>query len=263
MLKLSEKIKKIPGEFALNQKLKSSLISQVFLCTFNNTNAVIRLDLPSASLLAIDRGTEAMLLESIQHLELAPKILYQDAAEGILIWEFIKGNELLLNAHNQESCLQLLGSALNAIHGSSIPNNCIDIFSESLHLYKNLLEYSSHQPLLQKTLSLYNELSADDITYVLSHNDLHKRNILWNKQCYFLDWEYAGLNHPCFDIASLVKTYKLNKNEFHALLIGYCGNKDFFDFKKINQWIVFSDLLDEVWEISINSLFENTFNKAN
>ena len=58
MLKLAERINTIPGKFTLQDSLKSSSISQVFLCTLNNTKAVIRFDLPSASLLAIDRRNE-------------------------------------------------------------------------------------------------------------------------------------------------------------------------------------------------------------
>lgn len=263
MLELAERINTIPGEFTLQESLKSSPISQVFLCTYNNAKAVIRFDLPSASLLAIDRKNEFILLQSIQYLAIAPRILYQDAVQGLMIWEFVEGNQFALNSSNQESSLQSLGSTLRVIHGTSIPKQSKDIFAESLNLYKNLLENSSHKFLLQKTLSLYDELTADGINYVLSHNDLNKGNILWNQRCYFLDWEYAGFNHPCFDIASLTRTYRLNKNEFDELLIGYSGNKDLFNFHKINQWVVFSELLDEIWEKAVSLLTKNTLNKAN
>jgi len=263
MLKLTERIKTIPGKFTLQESLKSSPISQVFLCTLNNTKAVVRFDLPSASLLAIDRRNEWILLKSIQDLRIAPRTLYQDTLQGLMIWEFIEGDQFLLNSANQESSLQSLGSTLSMIHGTSTPKESKDIFSESLHLYKNLLEDSSHKSLLQKTLSLYDELTADGINYVLSHNDLNKGNILWNQRCYFLDWEYAGLNHPGFDIASLVRTYRLNKNEFHELLSGYSMDNNCFNFDQITQWVVFSELLDEVWEKSVSLLAKNTFNKAN
>ena len=54
-------------------------------------------------------------------------------------------------------------------------------------------------------MTLYQELEEDGTQKVFSHNDLTSKKFLWNNQYYFLDWEYAGLNHPCFDIASLVR----------------------------------------------------------
>ena len=38
--------------------------------------------------------------------------------------------------------------------------------------------------------------------YVLSHNDLNVKNILWHKnKVIFLDWEYAAVNDCYFDLA--------------------------------------------------------------
>ena len=88
----------------------------------------------------------------------------------------------------------------------------------------------------------------------MSHNDLHKKNILWNDAFYFLDWEYAGINHPCFDIASLVKNFQLSEKEVHELSIGYSLNAKLFNQEKLNQWIEFIGYLDEVWELSISKV---------
>jgi thiamine kinase-like enzyme len=249
---LTDRLKSIPGNIILNKNLASSPISQVFSCTFNNIKSVIRLDRPCASLLAIDRENEFTLLKHIQHLGLAPKILFHNSKKGILIWEYFEGEEFSLTEKTQVSQLRELGGALGRIHESTIFKGSLDIFSASIHLYQNLLENSPHTALIEQTLSLYHEISQDGINHVLSHNDLNKKNLLWNSQFLFLDWEYAGINHPCFDLASLVKSQNLNEDNLCELLIGYCGIKNYFDFKVVKQWILFSDLLDEVWEISVN-----------
>jgi len=254
---LAERINLIPGEFILREKLASSPISQIFLCTLNNIKAVIRFDLPCASLLAIDRENEAMLLNQIKHLGLAPNVLFHDSLKGIFIWEFLEGEQFILTPETQASYIRLLGSSLAQIHESIISINSIDIFSASINLYKRLLENSPHQALIKKTLSLYNEISHDGMSFVLSHNDLNAKNILWNDQFLFLDWEYAGLNHPYFDIASIFKAQRFKEDQLCEFLIGYCGKADCFHLKTLKQWILFSDLLDEVWEISVNLLFQD------
>ena len=68
---LLKRIESIPGKCILGRELSSSLISQVYLCRFNNIKAVIRLDSPPASKLAIDRENEVNLLTvSYTHLTL-------------------------------------------------------------------------------------------------------------------------------------------------------------------------------------------------
>ena len=65
MESLLKRIEAIPGKCILESQLSTSLISQVYLCRFNDTKAVIRFDSPLASKLAIDRENEANLLKNI------------------------------------------------------------------------------------------------------------------------------------------------------------------------------------------------------
>ena len=90
-----EKIKSIPGRYILKHELSSSSISTIYLGVLNDVKAVIRIDLSPASKLAVDRQHEVNLLKDISHLDLAPKVLYSDTAAGILIWEYISGEQPL------------------------------------------------------------------------------------------------------------------------------------------------------------------------
>ena len=90
-MSLAKRIASIPGEFVLGHELSKSVISEVFLCRFNNLNAVIKLDSLCAARLAVDRQNEFMLLKHIQHLDIAPKALYSDSSNGISIWEYVQG----------------------------------------------------------------------------------------------------------------------------------------------------------------------------
>ncbi|MFL2718023.1 MAG: phosphotransferase [Gammaproteobacteria bacterium] len=257
----SEKIKSIPGEFALDQNLTSGAIAQVFLCTFNAAKAVIRIDCPSASLLSIDRDKEVKILNTLKNLKLAPKVLYQDESAGILIWKFIPGIKPSFNTNNKDHCLKLLGRELSLIHRTSIPDDCSDIFSNSMELYGNLLQDTVYEPLYKKASSLFKELYFDETPKVLSHNDLNQDNLLWKNKFYFLDWEYASLNHPCFDLASLVNTYKLVPSQIHDLSIGYGGDQELFVMDRLKDWIEFIHYLDVIWKISVDVISEQLPNE--
>lgn len=254
MLSLAKRIASIPGEFSLGHRLSKSALSEVFLCSFNKLDAVIRLDFLCAGRLAIDRENEFALLKSIQYLDLAPKALYVDPSNGILIWEYVLGAEIIFDSADTKQSIGSLGKCLRTIHSIDIPENSTDIFSNSMSLYHELLRDTADAYLFKKASNLYNELLNDDVSKVLSHNDLHKKNILWNDAFYFLDWEYAGMNHPCFDIASLVRSFQLSKKEVHELSIGYSFNTKLFNQEKIKKWIEFIEYLDEVWKLSISKI---------
>jgi thiamine kinase-like enzyme len=207
-------------------------------------------------MLSIDRSSEVKILNRVKHLELAPEVLYQNKSNGILIWEFIPGEHPLFNPDKKDYCLQSLGRELSLIHNTPIPSNCSDVFSNAMDLYGNLLKKTSYELMYKKGVSLFKDLCCDDRKKVLSHNDLNPGNLLWNKKFYFLDWEYAGLNHPCFDIASLVNAYKLDPAQVHELSIGYGGDQELFVIERLNDWIEFIHSLNEIWKISVNVILE-------
>ena len=253
-----EKIKSIPGTCILERELSSSSISNIYLGALNNVKAVIRVDLLVASRLAIDRQHEVNLLMDISHLDLAPKVLYSDIGEGILIWEYIVGAQPLLTGKQfNTNALYQLGNYLYSLHSHPIPKNFVDIFSNSMVLYQSLMDSPSEKFLFNKASNLYNELLQDGTNKVLSHNDLHRANLLWNQKYYFLDWEYSGVNHPCFDIASLVKSFKLNRSQINEMSHGYKFSSNLFHIAKLNQWIEFIEYLEEIWKISVAKISES------
>ena len=258
MQSVLERIKSIPGRFILKEELSSNLITKIYLCSFNDTQSVIRFDLPVASKLAINRQHEVNILDSIKHLDLAPKILYSDTNAGILIWKYISGSEPnFIKETSKPNSLFDLGASLALLHSSPIPKNSIDIFSNSMLLYENLLQSSSEKLVFKRAMALYKELEKDGARKVFSHNDLHQKNLLWNKKYYFLDWEYSGPNHPCFDIASLVKSFELNPHQINELSLGYKTNKNFFHPKALNPWVEFVACLEEIWKIAVIKISTN------
>jgi len=254
-----DKIKLVPGSCILRDELSSSSISKIYLCDFNEMKAVIRFDHAIASKLAIDRQNEINMLQGITHLDLAPEVLYSDIKAGIMIWKYISGIEPYFVEDNEKPyTLYDLGACLYSLHSFPIPEHSIDIFSNSMALYQGLIDNPSDKLMFNKALSLYNELNKDGASKVLSHNDLHRSNLLWNQKYYFLDWEYSGLNHPCFDIASLVKSFQFNQSQITEFSLGYKGNNGLFSIDILKQWIEFIDYLEEIWRLSVTKILETS-----
>ena len=257
---IQKKINKISGDIELYDEIKSGPISKIYSCNFNNSNSIIRFDLPLASKLKLDRKKEITILKKISSLNLSPHILYKNYHEGILIWEYIPGVELSIS-NNQDFILQDLGQVLKKIHQIKLPKKLIKNFNESLFSYKELLHDLLEEKLIRKGFTLYSEICNQDDPCVFSHNDLNRTNLLFSNKIYFLDWEYASFNSPYFDIASLIASFNLNKEETNILLKGYSGNSFTINLEKLKKWVIFTYYLDYLWRKSIVKL-DNSYYKS-
>ena len=172
--------------------------------------------------MAIDRKNEAIVLNNIFDLGISPSLIYFDPSAGIMIWKYIAGTKPVFDQEKSNTFSLIdLGRTLACIHNSPIPANSKNIFKDSMNLYKSLLEESQNEMFFRTAFDLYNELVDDGVKMVFSHNDLHSGNLIWNSKYYFLDWEFSSSNHPCFDIASLVRSFNLNENQIRFLSKGY------------------------------------------
>ena len=254
MLNIQKKLNSVSENIELKDEIKSGPLSKIFLCNFNNIKSIIRFDLSLVSKLKIDRSNEINILKEISYLNIAPNILYTNLNKGILIWEYIPGAELSINKKNQDIVLNDLGRVLKKIHQIKLPKKIKKEFNQSISFYKNLLSNSLDQKIINKGLRLYDEILDDNLPNVFSHNDLNKSNLLINNKIHFLDWEYASMNHPYFDIASLVVALSLNSEGINNLWQVYSGDSSLVDQNKLNRWINFTYYLDYLWRRSIVEL---------
>ena len=253
MINLQNKINKISGNFKLENEIKSGPISKIFSCEFNNIKSIVRFDLPLASKLNLNRMKEIMILNEISFLNQSPKILFENITEGILIWEYIPGEQLNFS-QKDEQLLTDLSRSLKKIHKIKLSKSLVTNFNESIIFYKTLLVNSPNQKLINKSLKLFEEINDEDSQHVFSHNDLNITNLLLGNNIYFLDWEYASMNSPYFDIASLVASFNLDHSEINILVEGYSDNFIAINKEKLKKWVSFTYYLDYLWRISIVKL---------
>jgi thiamine kinase-like enzyme len=61
---------------------------------------------------------------------------------------------------------------------------------------------------------------------VFCHNDLVRRNFLDGGTVRILDWEYAGMNTPFFDLAIVSENHQFTEEQEQMLLSSYFGSVD-------------------------------------
>ena len=251
MEQLKKIISNIPHEVKIICPLKKGLISEIYLCNFNNIKSVIRLDLEIPDWLKIQRNSEIRILDLKNNDKSEKNILYHDLEKGILIRRFIEGNKFNLNKINSDQQLELLGRAIKEIHKTNYEKDAVNNFSNSINRYKEILKYKIQKdPILEIGFEIYQDLNHESYPKVFSHNDLTQENIIWDHEYVFIDWEYAGLNNPLFDIASIISSYSLNDQQIDSLCRGY-GKKSEVDMEILRKWVKFTYFCDYIWRICL------------
>jgi thiamine kinase-like enzyme len=122
-------------------------------------------------------------------------------------------------------------------------------FLDSIEHYKNIVKDNKS---LADINNLISKLFNSDTQLTLCHNDLTKPNILVGDTISFIDWEYASLNDPHYDIATVFQAYNLNANQRDAFLIGY--NSVNVDLARVNEFIALTKFTERLWDRAINTL---------
>lgn len=251
MLKIEKKIASIDGKIEIISPLKIDLISQIFLCNFNDIKSVIRLDIDLPNWLRNQRASESQILNFLKTKNQNQNILYQDSDEGILIREFHEGNEISnLNLRREENLISL-GKEIRKIHEIKINHNVINDFENVIESYRDILKNKiKNDWYLIKGFEIFDSLSYENELKIFSHNDLSPGNILWNKKYFFIDWEYSSMNSQYFDLATIISSYGLDDGEIALLCDGYDKNSQ-LDMYKLKKWAKFTHFLDYIWRICL------------
>lgn len=251
MLKIEKKIASIDGKIEIISPLKIDLISQIFLCNFNDIKSVIRLDIDLPNWLRNQRASESQILNFLKTKNQNQNILYQDFDEGILIREFHEGNEISnLNLRREENLISL-GKEIRKIHEIKINHNVINDFENVIESYRDILKNKiKNDWYLIKGFEIFDSLSYENELKIFSHNDLSPGNILWNKKYFFIDWEYSSMNSQYFDLATIISSYGLDDGQITLLCDGYNKNPQ-LDMYKLKKWAKFNHFLDYIWRICL------------
>lgn len=142
-----------------------------------------------------------------------------------------------------QNCLLILAK-IEKLHAASHSFIKIEKFLPKPFLARFLNDTTLEKALLKPYLSYANiSLSRK---WVLSHNDLNAGNILYNltnKDIYLCDWDFAMLNDPLFDVASLISENDLNLSSLNQIFNSINPSSH----QRLAQWINYQNLLWASW----------------
>jgi len=251
MSKIEKQIASIDKKIEIISPLKIDLISQTFLCNFNDIKSVIRVDDDLPNWLKKRRVSEWQILKFLETEIRNQNILYHDFDNGILIREFSEGKKISNSEIKKKESLVSLGKEIKKVHDINIENTQVNNFKIAIENYRDILKNKiKNDWYINHGFKIFDSITYRNESLIFSHNDLNSENVLWNKKYFFIDWEYASANSPYFDLASIVSSYNLNDKEIGYLLNGY--EKDFqLEAEKLEIWTKFIYFLDYIWRVCL------------
>lgn len=178
-----------------------------------------------------DREAE-FFIQNLAHKQgIAGKAFYLDEEKELMFCEYVEGEHYY--KLNQQT-LKKLALVLQKLHKIKL--------QQRPTTFKSSFKYKD-----KKVYEAYSVLNRFKPDYVLAHNDLHPKNILFGEKIQLIDWEYAGVSDRYFDLAAIILEFKLNAKDEKSFLRAYFPARKVPNYKKLEAYKTIYKTLWTVW----------------
>ena len=84
---------------------------------------------------------------------------------------------------------------------------------------------------------------------------VHPENVLFNDRIQFIDWEYASLNLPYFDLAYAIEHFQMNKSEIVYFISEYSESIQDIHLDTINKYRKLSKYVTLIWLLILDKYY--------
>ena len=201
----------IPGmaDATLGKLLADGPTNTTWLVTQAGERHVLRLDKPAAVGLGLDRAGEQAVCAAVAAVGLGPRYTWFDTAAGVCLRPFVDGASLAADDLRDRRTLVGLGAALRRLHALPAVGRPFDPLAAARRYADQL--GTPHAAGLARRAEGILTAAPPHPSAVLCHNDLVAENIIRvpGPGLVLIDWEYAGMGDPYFDLAVVIRHHGL------------------------------------------------------
>lgn len=205
----------------------------------------------------INRRNEEISTKLAFKLDIDTKLLYFDK-NGIKITRYID-DAMTMSAESlrEEENIALAAKIFKKLHScdvdTGVPFEVFDMATgyENIIMEHNIPLYDDYKSIKQFVFEIKNMIDAKEaVKFAPCHNDpLCENRVRSNERMYLIDWEYAGMNDPMWDLADLSIEAAYEEDEDEILLKEYFGT-DVISEKVRERFIankIYIDFLYSLW----------------
>ncbi|MEP0073937.1 MAG: choline kinase family protein [Marinomonas sp.] len=246
---------------------------------------VLRIPCIDCDAFFVNRKAEISALKQAASMRLSPGVVWTND-EGGIVCEFVSQSTMDWTVNHKNEDVKRIALALAKTHKLPVVDHKYSVFDVIDHYLKQIQAFVLDNELLSREceylLDCFQGLTQPQflLPFALCHNDLNPKNILMNDDALWLiDWEYAGVGDPLFDLAVVAKSHNLNDEQIEILLSTYQASlplqearlaihtyKQCYALREM-AWLLLKHLIDSEDETALKQYFEfktspelNTFN---
>jgi thiamine kinase-like enzyme len=206
--------------------LEGGITNRNYRVTLGGVDYVVRRPGKDTVLLGIDRGAERIANEAAAGLGIAPAVVAR--VDGCLVTRFVPCRTL--GSVEVAASVEEVALALRAFHESAVLLPTSFSVAGLLAAYAAIVAErggeldSGYDQALAVAASIEKALPLRELRPC--HNDLLAGNIIRAEgaaRVMIVDWEYAGMGDPCFDLGNLSVNNGFDEDDDERLLHAYTG----------------------------------------
>ncbi|MGR3662495.1 MAG: phosphotransferase [Paracoccaceae bacterium] len=204
----------------------------------------------------INRADEKIATHAAVQAGVSPDVLYVDTATGIMVTRFIGDGVTLTPAlfSTREGAVTRAGRALAKLHGSGVMFPAkFDLFAMidgylSVLSSKGVTLPKGYHDVMAEAVQVRAELAKHPAQAVACHCDPLCENFVdTGSRVWIIDWEYAGMNDPMWDLGDLSVEGGFTDQQDEALLNAYFGGEP--DAAHRGRMVMYKAMSDLFWTL--------------
>ncbi len=265
-----DRIGRVLGGFDLAEPLSADISilaggasnANYLLTAADGSRRVLRIASSTGERLGYSRWQGFAAHQAAAAAGLAPPIRAVTLPAGHMLTDFVDGPVLDGDAIRAPGMLERIGATLRAVHGAGEIRGTFSIFddqrryttmcrAEGLNLPDDIDELN--RVAADVEASLARAQTADR----LCHNDLQLPNfIITGAALVVLDWEWAGMGNPYFDLGATSVNAELDRAEVRRLTAAYFESDDPVHEARVELMTFMSALREATWALVAEPVLE-------
>lgn len=237
--------------------LSGGITNRNFLVTASGARDryVLRLAGNDTHLLGISREVEHAATVAAAGVGVGPEVVAFVRPEGYLVTKFIEGSPVSAEAVHRPETIRRVADSIRRFHdGPPIPGLFMPFRIVEAYRALAMARGVPIPPEYELAMSIARriELSflASPVELRPCHNDLLNANFIDDGQrIRIVDWEYAGLGDPFFDLGNFSVNHDLTPDEDDTLLEGYEGEARRPRSARLMLMRIASDFREAMWAV--------------
>jgi len=246
-----------PGRDARLEPLGGGITNRNFKAEVGGESFVLRIGGKDTELLGIDRHAEHAASRIAADLGLAPEVVGFVEPEGYLVTRFVEGEVGRVD-------VEQVGRALARLHaGPAFPGRfdsfrVVEVYRATA-LERGVAVPAAYEQAKEVADAIERRRRRAGVAPRPCHNDLLNANFIDDGgRSWIVDWEYAGMGDPFFDLGNFAVNHELDEDGERQLLRAYGSD----DAAALTLMRFMSDFREAMWGVVQQAISELDFDFA-